>query len=473
MAERTGLVVGDIILDRRIEGDATRVSPEAPSLVVREGKITDALGGAANVACNLAAMGIKTQLVGVVGNDAEGRRVNELLIEAQGKYPLWPRLLVGDAPTCVKTRITCDGQQVLRLDRETSYWQLSSAVRSLCDEALKAADVGLVIASDYDKGTLADCRAYVSKLAGAVIVLADTKPHLFADYVGRPILFTPNYAEALEYIRKHGLIHVGFPRKNITIDAPVACALVRHHLDAGVIVTCGKHGACVDEELVPGYPQEIADPTGAGDTFLAAYGATLLECQHLDAAQTVDRANFAAALAVGRRGTAVVTRTEIEDETYRRGLPHTKHMGQRTLLEYVARARARGQLIGFTNGCFDLLHPGHLQTLAYAKEHCNVLIVAVNSDESVTRLKGVGRPIVTCETRRMMLEPYADAIIEMVGDTPIPLLTAIRPDVFVKGSQYRAASLPEAALVARTGGQVLYSDMLPGHSTTLHSPRVP
>jgi D-beta-D-heptose 7-phosphate kinase/D-beta-D-heptose 1-phosphate adenosyltransferase len=471
MNEKTAIVVGDIMLDRRVEGEATRVSPEAPTLVVRQGNISCTLGGAANVAVNLAAMGIKTQLIGVVGNDEEGREVNNLLMAAQQRYPIWPRLLVGTAQTCLKTRITCDGQQVLRLDRDASQWATSQAVRAACDEAMKAADVGLVLVSDYNKGTLSDCRDYLSGLSQVAAVLIDTKPQLFEHYRQRPVLFTPNYAEALEYIRQKELIHVGFPRHDVKIDAPVACALVRHHVNADVVITCGKHGACINDEFIAGYPREIADPTGAGDTFLAAYGATLLQNLHMDASQLVDHANFAASLAVSRHGTAVVTAAEIGDARYKRGLPDTKHMNQRQLLEFVARARARGELIGFTNGCFDLLHPGHLQTLRFARDHCSVLIVAYNSDESVARLKGEGRPIVRAGMRAEMLEPYADVLIEM-GDTPIPLLTAIRPDVYAKGGEYRSRGLIEAALVAKHGGQVLYSDMLPGHSTTLNAPRV-
>ncbi len=473
------LVVGDVLLDRYILGEASKVAAEAGTPIVRSREIQDFPGGAANVALNLAAMGVQTQLIGVVSNDEAGKRVHNLLVDAQKKYPIWPRLLIGGKSTIVKTRVMSDSQQLLRVDDEIPYKVDPAGLLSTVDAALHDAEVEIVAISDYDKGTLDCVRQELLKLCSRKKLVIDTKPDQFSEY-GAPggdydITLTPNLAEALAYLRSRGHISPA----NMSDDKPTqaldAAAAIRQLLGVTCIVTCREHGAAYAHTVCekPKFVTTTAKPSvcavGAGDTFLAALVASRLSTDsHCVMSHSwVHDANLAAGLAVQKPLTAVVSRDEVLDHVYRKNQPQSKHMNQHALIDYVQRLRRTGHpKIVFTNGCFDLMHPGHVETLRYARRLGTHLIVAYNSDASVRRLKGDGRPIVTESIRGQLLEPFADAIHLMQDDHVRTLLELLKVDLYVKGAEYENKGLVEADIVAKNGGDVLYAPMVAGFSTT-------
>jgi len=466
------VVVGDLMLDRRLEGDVTRISPEAPTPVVRTTGITDAAGGAANVAINLAAMGVPTTLVGAVGEDANGRRLHQLLCEAQAKYPLVANIV--SLPTCqtiVKTRITSQGRQLLRVDDESSYAPAVEQVLAVLRQVVQQVQPTTVVVSDYAKGTLSQGFLLQLGLSATTEVFVDAKPQRFSDYAGLPVTLTPNMAEAVTFLTEvsPSLVFPGFPANGPDCDATLAAAAIRRQLACKrVIVTCGKHGAALStadgDEHVETRAVEVADPVGAGDTFLAALTASRVQCPSDPFVTSMITANRAAGLAVRQFGTVVVTRGMLDEATYEEALPESKLMSLTQLHGWRTWVGAQPGLIGLTNGCFDLLHPGHMHALQQARQYCNKLVVAYASDAGVRRLKGDSRPIVPGALRARMLLPFADAVVE-ADDIP-GLLRVLRPDVYMKGAEYASAALAEADIVARVGGEVIYTEMLPGYSTT-------
>ena len=460
------LVLGDVMLDRYVSGSASRLSPEAPIPVLRPTASRTTLGGAANVALNVAALGGNVSLVGVVGDDMPGQEVARLLAAAPGIDP--HLVIVAGRPTTAKTRFMVGVHQLLRLDEETSDAIDATAAECVLLEfadALRTADV--IVLSDYAKGVLTD-----AVLRGALdqartsgrIVIADPKRPDFAAYHGATVL-TPNEHEA------RLATHID------AADDAEADRAGRHALDAtggeAVLVTRSAKGLTLvrrDEPAMhlPTRAREVADVSGAGDTLVAALAVALGAAASLPEAATL--ANITAGISVGKQGTATVSSDELLGMLHLEDLVATdrKVATREEAVQRVAAWRARGLRVGFANGCFDLIHPGHIRLLTEARARCDRLVVALNTDASVKRLKGPSRPLQTESARATVMASLApvDLVVLFDEDTPFELICALRPDVLVKGADYSIDQVVGADMVQSWGGTVLLVDLEAGHSTT-------
>ena len=457
------LVVGDVMLDRFVAGRVERISPEAPVPVLRVEDDRTVLGGAGNVLRNLTALGARGTLVAVSGEDPAAGEV-ERLVAAEGAVD--SRLLtVPGRRTTIKERYIADGQQLLRADREPRHDVPEATARALV-EAVRATlpEAAALVISDYGKGSLPrDLSTDLIGLARAAgrPVIVDPKGNDFARYRGTSLV-TPNRRE----LEQASGLHAGDDR---AVEAACRAVIARCGLE-GVLATRSEAGMTLVEGEDEGAvwhlraeAREVFDVTGAGDTVVAVLGAALAAgIGTLDAARL---ANIAAGLVVGRLGTAVVRPDEL-----RRALlaPDAKVVPREALVDVVAAWRRAGLQVGFTNGCFDLLHPGHLSLLRQARAACDRLIVGLNSDTSVRRLKGGGRPLQDEAARAAVLAALADVdqVVAFAEDTPLALIEALRPDVLIKGAEYTLAEVVGAELVYGYGGRVLLAEILPGHSTS-------
>ena len=470
---RTVLVLGDVMLDRYVAGEVSRISPEAPIPVLRVTGSRATLGGAANVAHNVAALGARAILVGVIGADDAGAEI-ERLIETTGENIDARLYATPHRPTTVKTRFIRGSHQLLRVDEEIADPlddDSAAEVRRRFELAVTECDV--VVLSDYAKGVLCDrVLELVIELARAARrpVIADPKRASFQAYRNVTIL-TPN---AQEVTRATGVD---------ASDDDGAEAAARIALDTAaceaVLVTRSERGLTLLRRGMPALHsptrvQAVSDVSGAGDTFVAAL-AVGLACD-ADLVKATHLANVAAGISVSQPGTAVVSRRDLGEELRRRKLVATdaKVMGLEAALRQIAEWRAHGLRIGFTNGCFDLIHPGHVHLLAQAQAACDRLVVALNTDASVRRLKGPERPIQHETARATVLSSLAsvDLVVLFGEDTPLALIEAIRPDVLVKGADYSPEQVVGADIVRRNGGKVLLVDLLPSQGTTATIARV-
>ncbi len=456
------LCVGDIMLDRYVEGAAERISPEAPVPVLRVERQSAMLGGAGNVARNLAALGATARLVAIVGGDEAAREVIALA-DAQGG--LTHDLIADpDRRTAIKTRYLAAGQQLLRADDE-STGEITGAVEAeIIGCAMAAlADCGAVVLSDYGKGALTDgvIAAIVAAAAKQnVPVLIDPKGGDYRRYRGARLV-TPNRKELAEAS--------GLPTGTDSEVALAAQEIIDISGIAAVLATRGADGITLLEsggELIylPTEAREVFDVSGAGDTVIAAIAAGLAAGFSL--ADSGRLANAAAGIVVGKTGTAVARVAEIAAALEGRG--EGKLVPLERLHELVAGWRREGHRVGFTNGCFDLLHRGHFSLLAQARAACDRLIVALNSDDSARRLKGDGRPVNAEADRALALGSLVDVDLVVIfgEDTPIVLIEAIRPDLLVKGADYTLDQVVGADIVQGYGGKVLLAELEPGHSTS-------
>jgi D-beta-D-heptose 7-phosphate kinase/D-beta-D-heptose 1-phosphate adenosyltransferase len=450
------LVAGDIMLDRYWSGATRRISPEAPVPVVHVGSMEDRPGGAANVALNLAALGCQTRLAGITGRDEAADILAIRLADAGVDAHL---VRQPGLPTITKLRILSHNQQLLRLDFEQSLARegddpLPALVQGLLAEA------DLLLLSDYAKGTLADPRPLVeSARALGKPVLVDPKGTDFGRYRGATLL-TPNRTE-LEAI-------VGAWRD----DADLVGRGQRLRADLGLdalLVTLGERGMLLlpaDREALhlPTRAREVYDVTGAGDTVIATLAGALAAGAEL--AEACALANCAAGLAVGKLGTATVSAQELERA--RLGAEWHTILDAEALVSAVAAARAQGERVVMTNGCFDILHEGHVAYLQQARALGDRLVVAVNDDGSVRRLKGAGRPINGVESRMAVLAGLAsvDWVCPFPEDTPRDLICRVRPDLLVKGGDYAPDAIAGAECVRAAGGEVRILPFLPGRSTS-------
>lgn len=450
------LVAGDLMLDRYWSGSTQRISPEAPVPVVHVETIEERPGGAANVASNLAALGCQVTLIGVTGDDEAADRLTAGLLE-RGIEPHLQRRQ--DVPTITKLRVLSHHQQLLRLDFEAPLTPLEQdPLPALVTQGLARAD--LLVLSDYAKGTLVDPAGLIAtarRLGKPVLV--DPKGRDFTHYQGATLL-TPNRAE-LETI-------VGPCPDQMTLMQRAEQLRARLELTA-LLVTLGERGMLLlrpgSEALhLPTRAREVFDVTGAGDTVIATLAAALGAGVAL--AEACALANCAAGLAVGKLGTATVSARELR-HAYQSGEWHTL-LDQTALVEAVAAARAAGERIVMTNGCFDILHAGHVAYLQQARQLGDRLIVAVNDDASVRRLKGPLRPINRVEQRMAVLAGLAsvDWVCAFTEDTPRDLICRIKPDILVKGGDYRPEQIAGADCVRANGGEVRVIELLPGHSTS-------
>ncbi len=452
------LVVGDIMLDRYWHGGTQRISPEAPVPVVHVNECEDRPGGAANVALNLASLGCQAHLVGATGGD-EAELVLKERLQAAGISCFFQQ--VEGHPTITKLRVVSRQQQLLRLDFETPFEALDrEALTQQVNDLLN--DKGALILSDYKKGVLQDCQPLIEAAnAKGVPILVDPKGTDFSRYRGATLL-TPNMAE-FEAV-------VGEPAdEQDFIDKGLA--LIDELQLSALLVTRSERGMTL---LQPGRPalhlparaHEVFDVTGAGDTVISVLAAALAAGSELESA--VALANIAAGLVVAKQGTASISAPELVREVHRDKSADRGVMSEQQLLLALKDARDRGERIVFTNGCFDIIHAGHVGYLDSARQLGDRLVVAINSDASVQNLKGPGRPINPLERRMAVLAALeaVDWVVSFDGATPEPLLDKVRPDVLVKGGDYQPDQVVGAEQVKAYGGDVQVLDFVDNVSTT-------
>jgi D-beta-D-heptose 7-phosphate kinase/D-beta-D-heptose 1-phosphate adenosyltransferase len=460
------LVIGDIILDRYVTGTVHRLSPEAPIPVLRPANNRCTLGGAANVALNIATLGGQAILIGVVGNDTAGEEVARLLKATAGIESALVR--IANRPTTSKTRFMTGSHQLLRLDEETTQPLDSDgldAVMAAVERGLDAADV--IVLSDYAKGVLCD-DVLAAVLARATqagkLVVADPKRADFSAYRGAAIL-TPNEHEVRVATRIEADHDVEADRAGrVALEATGGEAVLVTRSAKGLTRVCRDRDAL----HIPTRALEVADVSGAGDTLVAALAVALGAGAALaDAAML---ANATAGISVGKQGTATVSRQELLDALHLDDLVTTdrKVVGLEEAIEKIADWHRRGLKVGFANGCFDLIHPGHVRLLSEARAACDRLIVALNTDASVKRLKGESRPLQNEMARATVMASMApvDLVTLFDEDTPLEMITALRPDVLVKGSDYTVEQVVGSDLVQGWGGKVVLVTLREGHSTT-------
>jgi D-beta-D-heptose 7-phosphate kinase / D-beta-D-heptose 1-phosphate adenosyltransferase len=458
------LCLGDVMLDRFIHGRVERVSPEAPIPVLAVEGEAEMAGGAGNVARNAAALGAGVELIGVRGRDAAGERLAHLAGASAQLFAEEGRR------TTVKTRYLAGGHQLLRADEESASALTPAIAAQLLarfDAALPRADA--VVLSDYGKGVLSGSLAADAigraKSAGRFIAV-DPRGADWSRYRGADLI-TPNRRELSEA--------AGARLSRLEETEAAALRLLHAHGLGAVLVTLSEQGMLLVEpggaRHIAAAAREVSDVSGAGDTVIAvaavavAAGAGLMEAAGL--------ANLAAGIVVGKTGTAVAQLREIQ--ALLDGLaPGEKCLPLVEALAQIRRWRLKGLRIGFTNGCFDLLHPGHADLLAFARAGCDRLVVGLNEDASVRRLKGPARPVQPLASRVAVLGALAavDLVVPFAEDTPLALIEAIRPDLLVKGADYREDQVVGAELVRSYGGEVRLAPLSPGHSTSATLARI-
>ncbi len=472
------LCIGDIMLDRFVYGGVERISPEAPIPVLHVAREKKMLGGVGNVAANIASLGGQVTLLAVTGHDAAG---NEIVAALEAQNITAQLIVATDRQTTVKTRFISNGQQMLRVDEEKT-----TAVPTECEAELLdwvetyLRDVGAVILSDYKKGVLTDrvLQGVITRAAAAgVPVIVDPKDKNFNRYRGAALV-TPN--------RKELEAAVGQPCDTDAAVEAAAAELQKKFAFGAVLATRSQAGmsyinasAPVPVALhIPAQVRDIYDVSGAGDTVIATLATGI--AAGLPAPTAVMLANLAAGIVVGKPGTATARPDELlsviadaaSHDSARgslwAGAAARKRLSLPGAVDEANRRRVKGQIIGFTNGCFDLLHPGHLSTLRQARAACDYLVVAINSDASVRQLKGPTRPVQDEVTRADILASLemVDCVLVFDTETPMPLLEALRPDVLIKGGQYKLEEVVGYQLLQSYGGRIVRADMADGFSTT-------
>ncbi|MSR45514.1 MAG: D-glycero-beta-D-manno-heptose-7-phosphate kinase [Planctomycetes bacterium] len=460
LARRRVLVVGDLILDRYVRGDVPRISPEAPVPVVHVQGEEERPGGAANVAANVASLAGKALLVGVCGNDAAGKRLKEC-VTAAGVAASGIRV-DRSRPTIEKTRIMARHQQMLRVDREQAH-AIDGVLEQRVIGQLRAlrGKVDAVILSDYAKGLLSPGVIAAACSLGAE-VLVDPKGRDFAKYRGAHGI-TPNAAEA----------EAATGCDTATLEGCRAAAnqLLRDVGLRWVVITRGARGiywrtADGQEGDAPTRARSVFDVTGAGDTVIAVLA--LARAAKLDLGAAVDLANAAAGLVVERLGAASVTPAELANALAHGFSTATKVMTRAAAAVVSRQLAAQGRRVVLTNGCFDLLHAGHVQSLEFARSQGDALFVAVNDDASVRRAKGFCRPVQPLDARLRVLAALAcvDAVFGFDDDTPERVVPELSPSVLVKGEDWRDKGVVGRNWVESHGGRVVLAPIVGGHSTS-------
>jgi D-beta-D-heptose 7-phosphate kinase/D-beta-D-heptose 1-phosphate adenosyltransferase len=466
------LVLGDIMLDRYVWGDAARISQEAPVILLQADQREERLGGASSVAALLRALGARVALAGIVGADDNAQRIRRLLLDQSIDDA--SVLVDPDRPSTVKERYIGRAQhrhpqQMLRVDYEVRAPLSGEREKALLQAILgQLRQVDIVLISDYDKGVC------TPGLLAAVISAAHR--------IGLKVLADP--LRGADYRKYHGCsaitpnrLEAGLATQRIlstTEEALAAGARLREQLDLeAVIVTLDKEGMALvhrdgRRQAFPTRPRQVYDITGAGDMVLAVLGMAL--AAGVDYGPAIRLANVAGGLEVEKVGVATVTRDEIIRDLLHEGggRGRSKVLGREALVRELNRRRALGQRISFTNGCFDVLHAGHVQYLQEARAQADVLVVGLNSDASVRALKGPSRPINSVEARALVLAALeaVDHVTVFEETNPLELIRAVRPDVLVKGSDYRRDQVIGADLVESWGGRVHLARLREGVSTS-------
>lgn len=469
IGDKTVLCIGDLMLDHFVYGDVSRVSPEAPSLVIAVGREEQLLGGAGNVARGVAALGARCIFVGVIGEDESGRALARTLADDYSDAIETHLLVDASRPTTRKVRFVSDhhSTHLLRAD-----WELAAPLRPdieqslirACLLALPRADA--VVLSDYAKGVLSPAviRAVLDKareLGKPVVV--DPKGVDFSIYRGATLI-TPNRKELADATRQ-----------TARSDDDIAAAAEQLAATAGcdsILVTRSEEGMTLYAKgagavHVPAYPVKVRDVSGAGDTVAAVMAVMLAADADFETAARA--ANAAAAVVVGKRGTSTATIAELRSRLLP---PASLAAEEKVILDWSVLderlAEWRGLRVGFTNGCFDLLHPGHVRLMTEARAACDRLVVGLNSDASVRRLKGPERPVQDQQARAEVLAALeaVDLVVIFEQDTPVELIRRVKPTVLVKGADYRIEDVVGRELVEAEGGRVVLVDLVPGYSTS-------
>ncbi len=463
------LIIGDIMLDRYIFGDVSRISPEAPVpvLLQNEAKEKYVPGGAGNVAVNMVAIGTAADIMGVLGTDSNAERIQGIFEDAGIGTKL---VLKSDSrPTTMKLRfIAQNNQQILRLDSEDASPVDEETVKKAQDMLETVIeDYDLILLSDYNKGFLTKdlCRSIIA-LAGdrKIPVLADVKGSDPLKYAGATLL-KPNRKELSDLSG----MNVGSVEEAVAAAAELlkkaGCKYVLATLGGDGMILVDENGLVRHEKT---NAKEVYDVTGAGDTTIAYLAAEL--AKGTDIGEAMETANLAAGVQVSKVGTSVVYPEEVERARYAAGNSlYDKQLNfYRTGGLHRLEAKRKGRKVVFTNGCFDILHAGHVTYLSEAKKLGDILVVGVNSDASVSRLKGPGRPVNNVSDRLLLLAALesVDYVVAFEEDTPFDLIKAVRPDVLVKGGDYSVKDIVGADVVASYGGSTTTIPFVPGKSTT-------
>lgn len=463
------LCLGDVMLDRFVEGKVRRISPESPVPVFESGPQELVPGGAANVAFNILALGAQCTVVGVVGEDIAAR---ELLSIMEDKNPTHVDLMSSDdRPTTEKIRFVTNGHQVLRVDTEIATPIPESIQHHIIEKISNLIDDhDLLILSDYAKGVLTD-RVVKAVIALAnesgKIVIVDPKAKHLSRYSGATVI-TPNTKElheisGIDPSDNDGAINAG----RAALDQGAFSAILLTRGDKGMTLIAKD----TDAVHISSTKREVYDVVGAGDTVVATLATAMAAGADLEVAAHM--ANIAGGIVVAKQGTATVSPDELmialEDEergSLRRGAPIM--LSSQDAVKYANARKDEGKKVGFTNGVFDLLHPGHISLLQSSRDECDCLIVGLNSDASVRRLKGPARPINSTRNRSVVLGALGavDVIVVFETDTPLDLIKAIRPDVLLKGADYSMEEVVGADVVTAYGGRVVLAELVPDLSST-------
>ncbi|MCL1077654.1 bifunctional D-glycero-beta-D-manno-heptose-7-phosphate kinase/D-glycero-beta-D-manno-heptose 1-phosphate adenylyltransferase HldE [Parashewanella spongiae] len=453
------LVVGDVMLDRYWAGTTGRISPEAPVPVVKIDQIEDRPGGAANVALNIASLGGQVQLAGIVGKDDTATALSESL-QSRDVTPQW--LKIPNKPTITKLRVLSRHQQLIRLDFEEPFAQEDSdALLKLAEKQLNG--IKAVIISDYAKGAIQQPQDFI-KLATkqGIKVLVDPKGNDFSRYRGASLI-TPNLNEFEDV--------VGKVKSEADLQEKSQQLLKQYDIEA-ILITRSEKGMTLvtldtPELHIPTVAREVYDVTGAGDTVIGTLATCIAAGSSLQQACAI--ANTAAGIVVGKLGTSTVSRIElIKALAEQHGESGLGVITEEQLMNTLVQAKESGETIVMTNGCFDILHAGHVSYLNQARQQGDRLIVAVNSDDSVKRLKGEGRPVNTVDRRMDVLAGLSsvDWVVPFSEDTPQRLISQLLPDLLVKGGDYKIEDIAGGKEVIAAGGKVQILCFEDGISTT-------
>ena len=452
------IVFGDIMLDKYLSGSIDRISPEAPVPVLNPSTEEIRLGGAANVALNLSSLGVKTTLLGVTGKDDDSEKIIDLLKLNKIRFSLRRSVV----PTISKTRLLSSQQQLLRIDEEEKFsdadWKasLTQFLKLVNQDNNK-----VFVLSDYGKGTLMDTELIIRRAkAKGKIILIDPKGKDFSKYVGADLI-TPNLNEFMEVVGKitseKELTKKG---KNLIKSLKLKALLITRGSDGMTLLENNNNK--IKRTDFPTQARDVFDVSGAGDTVIASVASGLAANFTLE--ESIRLANIAAGIVVAKLGTASVYLDEIRPY-YEKRIPYLNLKGARTLVELF---RERNQKIVFTNGCFDILHAGHVEYLEAAKSKGDKLIVGINSDRSVAELKGSKRPINKLIHRAKVLGSLrcVDEVVMFDEETPIKLIKSLKPDFLVKGGDYKVQDIVGYDVVSKYGGCVITIPLIKGLSTT-------
>ena len=460
------LCVGDLILDHYVHGNIDRISPEAPIPVLKaDDRNYNILGGCGNVARNICSANSKCHLISIVGNDNDGLKIREIIKEI--KNLTFNLIIDKNRCTTKKTRYVCENQQILRVDNEIES-PISKVLETKIIKLLKNKinDYDVIVLSDYNKGVLTDTLIKkIIKIAQHFkkILIVDPKKKDFSVYAGATFI-TPNFKELKSSVNT---FNINSKNNNDNLVIKLSKQIINKFKFKAVITTRSSDGISVVTDVgsffhLPSEAKEVFDVSGAGDTVLAYLSTSISKGKSLES--SVKISNIAAGLAVGKFGTSVVSIGEVDNIKQIKNIKVVTNQNlSKALKDYDSN-----KIIGFTNGCFDLLHTGHISYLKSAKQRCDILILGLNSDESIKKLKGKNRPIVELKDRVEILSsfPFIDKIVIFDEVTPIKLIKRIKPNIIFKGKDYKKQDVVGFRESKKWQGRVILIDFIKNKSTT-------